>query len=145
MLSPDLAVGFPSYGFRDHIKGTVRGLYSPRPARSVGSMRTHPLFLISSLGFLCASYATPVVVRNAPVTLPAVKRINTTGTLNLVAHDRARIAGFRARATKGSLQPETIVGSVPATNQAVDYVVNVQIGNPATTCELLFCKLERCH
>ena len=93
--------------------------------------------LLVTLTLALAVVANPVVtIRNAPVSLPMVKRINTTGTLDLVAHDKARIAGLRARASGSKIQSDSIVGSVPSTNQAVDYVVNVNIGSPPTTCTL---------
>ncbi|EKM61622.1 uncharacterized protein PHACADRAFT_248326 [Phanerochaete carnosa HHB-10118-sp] len=100
-------------------------------------MRVRRFLLASSLGLLGTAYATPMTVRSAPVTLPVAKRVNTTGTLNLVAHDRARVAGLRARSTGGALQSDSIVGSAPSTNQAVDYVASIEIGNPPTTYSLL--------
>lgn len=101
-------------------------------------------FLLTSVSLYLSTLgvvdANPVKIRDSTVTLPFAKRVNATGTLNLVAHDRARVQGLRAKGSgvsHGALQPD-IVGEVPATNQAVDYVVNVQIGNPPTTCGSLY-------
>lgn len=87
-------------------------------------MFTRTFLLASSLTLLGVAYASPALqIRDSTITLPAAKRVNTTGIIKLVPHDRARAQ--KLKASKGGLQPETIVGSLPATNQAVDYVVNV--------------------
>ncbi|KAF7794844.1 hypothetical protein EIP86_005986 [Pleurotus ostreatoroseus] len=101
---------------------------------------------LSILTFALAVSATPPLVRqDSPlISLPVAKRINITGTTNLVQHDRARVEALRAKAEarvsgvkKGPVSDAKSVGSVPSTNQGVDYVVNVQIGNPPTTYSLL--------
>ena len=82
--------------------------------------------------------ATPVVVRDSFVTIPVAKRINTTtGTLKLVEHDRQRVRSLLAKASHSQLQSQTIVGSISATNQAVDYVVSVRHAYPASTYGML--------
>ena len=87
-------------------------------------MFTSTILVASSLTLLGAAFASPTLqVRDSTITLPVAKRVNTTGIIKLVPHDRARAQKLKASA--GGLQPETIVGSLPATNQAVDYVVNV--------------------
>ncbi|KIP11109.1 hypothetical protein PHLGIDRAFT_114776 [Phlebiopsis gigantea 11061_1 CR5-6] len=99
-------------------------------------MHSRSILLVSSLTLLGASYASPALhVRDSIITLPVAKRVNTTGIIKLVPHDRARAQ--KLKGSKGGLQPDTIIGNVPATNQAVDYVVSVQIGSPATTYSLL--------
>ena len=90
-------------------------------------MYTRSVLLVSSLTLLGAAYASPTLhVRDSIVTLPVAKRVNTTGgIIKLVPHDRARAQ--RLKGKSGGIQPDAVVGSVPATNQAVDYVVNVSI------------------
>ncbi|KIP11123.1 hypothetical protein PHLGIDRAFT_64293 [Phlebiopsis gigantea 11061_1 CR5-6] len=84
----------------------------------------------------------PVVnVRDTLVTLPIAKRINVTGIASLHERDLARASHLRAKATAKlsgrSFVEDAAVASVPATNQGVDYVVNVGVGSPATTYSLL--------
>jgi hypothetical protein len=101
----------------------VAGFRQPRHAKMLSST-----FLIASLALFTSVYASPVTVRDTFVTIPIAKRVNTTGgALRLVQHDRARVQGLHALASGSHLRPETIVGSLPATNQAVDYVATVCI------------------
>ena len=79
--------------------------------------------------------ATPVV-RDAPlVSLPFVKHINATGTVNLLAQDQARARWLKARAKGEPIEERA--GSVPVTNELVSYLAAVGVGSPATTCEWL--------
>ncbi|EIW58439.1 aspartic proteinase from Irpex Lacteus [Trametes versicolor FP-101664 SS1] len=70
------------------------------------------------------------------------KRINATGSAKILEHDQARVRGLRARAAARASghklpTPGGDSGNVPATNQVVDYVVDVNIGTPPTTYSLL--------
>ena len=76
--------------------------------------------------------ATPFIRQDTTlVTLSAAKRIKATGPFNLLQHDQARAQGLlaqaRARASgkPGFKQLTKVIGSTNATNQIVDYVVNV--------------------
>ncbi|PSR71071.1 hypothetical protein EW026_g3656 [Hermanssonia centrifuga] len=83
--------------------------------------------------------ANPIVVRDSPISLPLVRRVNSTGTISLVERDQARVRHLKARANAlaaGKFE-EDAVTSVPATNQLVDYAVSVSVGSPATTYSLL--------
>ncbi|KAI0695610.1 aspartic peptidase A1 [Cytidiella melzeri] len=68
-----------------------------------------------------------------------VKRMNFTGTVSLLERDQKRAQGFKARFAKSNGQTlvKDAAASVSATNQLVDYVVNVGVGTPATTYSLL--------
>jgi len=99
--------------------------------------------LLTTIALALAVTANPILYNprrsGAPVTLKTAKRVNETGTFNLLVRDQARAKGLKAKGTNPTLsfKGAGIVGSIPATNQAVDYVVDVQIGNPPTTYTLL--------
>ena len=64
--------------------------------------------------------------------------MNTTGIPNLLAVDQARAKALKARAKSnpGGLKfPIAPAESIPATNQVVDYVASVGVGNPPTECK----------
>lgn len=68
-------------------------------------------------------------VQGGVITLQAAKRINSTNVqqVGLLKRDQARAKGLKARATAtGPFDKAPIVGSIPATNQAVDYTVTVR-------------------
>ncbi|OJT12452.1 Polyporopepsin [Trametes pubescens] len=83
------------------------------------------------LPFAVGTDATPVVrAQTNSVRLPMAKRINATGSAKILERDQARVRGLRARAAARASGhrlpiPGRDSGSVPATSQAVDYVVNV--------------------
>ena len=93
--------------------------------------------LLAILTLALAVAATPLIKRDAStITLSVAKRVNITGSgKDILLHDQARIKALRARAEakpgstkpKGPVSDTKIVGSIPATNQAVDYVVNVSV------------------
>lgn len=85
----------------------------------------HPLFV--ALAFALAVAASPVVIRDSPLTLPLVRRLNTNGTFNLLARDQARVSSLRqfSRQRFSEAIDDAAVTSVTATNQAIDYVVSV--------------------
>ncbi|THH26965.1 hypothetical protein EUX98_g7217 [Antrodiella citrinella] len=99
--------------------------------------------LLTTVALALAATANPILYNprrsGAPITLKSAKRVNATGTFNLVVRDQARAKGLKAKAANPKLafKQAGIVGSIPATNQAVDYTVEVQIGNPPTTYTLL--------
>lgn len=85
--------------------------------------------LLATLVLALVVTANPVVIRDSPVTLPLVRRLNANGTaFNLLARDQARVSGLRSFAQRkltGTLSEAATLASIPATNQAVDYVVSV--------------------
>ncbi|KAI0672031.1 acid protease [Trametes maxima] len=91
------------------------------------------------LGVLAVGLLFPcdaLVIRDAShVTLPISRRLNATGAANLVKLDQARVKNLKTR-------PRTNVGKAsifdPAiTNEVVDYVATVGVGNPPTDYSLL--------
>lgn len=85
--------------------------------------------LLVTLTLVVASSANPVVqVRDNLVRLPLAKRFNFTGSGTLLARDQLRVKNLHARAQAKisgiPLSSDAVIG-VAATNQAVDYVVNV--------------------
>ena len=69
--------------------------------------------------------AEPILrIPDSTITLPIAKRVNGTSIKgNIPLRDKTRAQALRTRPSL-VLQPE-VVGSIPATNQAVDYVVSV--------------------
>ncbi|KAG2072515.1 acid protease [Suillus decipiens] len=74
---------------------------------------------------------SPVEVRNSPVTLPIVGRLNyANGTTSLLQHDRSRAAALRDSRTHDH------AGS-PVTNTGGGYIAVVDIGSPPRAYNLL--------
>ncbi|TCD68311.1 hypothetical protein EIP91_011170 [Steccherinum ochraceum] len=94
--------------------------------------------LVATLTLALAVAANPLAIREPLVTLPFAKRVNITGTVNLLQRDQARAQGLKrlGQARTSGVVPDAVI-SVPATNELVDYVVNVGVGTPATTYSLL--------
>ncbi|KAG1880106.1 aspartic peptidase domain-containing protein [Suillus subluteus] len=91
--------------------------------------------LLTTLLLALSIAASPVEIRNSPITLPIARRLNTAGgTVNLLQHDQSRVTALKAFG-RDSLGRRT--GSIPVTNDAVDYIASVGIGNPATTYNLI--------
>ncbi|KAG2149659.1 hypothetical protein BD769DRAFT_348238 [Suillus cothurnatus] len=73
--------------------------------------------------------ASPFEIRDSPITLPIARRLNVSnGPINLLQHDKARVASLKE--AKGS-------GSLPVTNVANGYIAKVGVGSPATTYDLV--------
>lgn len=119
----------------------------PEPASSYFDMFTRTSLLATvSLAFVVA--ATPlVVVRDSPISIPLIKRINPRGTgRTLLERDRARIEALHRRT------------NIDVTNELFQYIVNVSadayanagrrtdlsrcadqitVGDPPTECEYI--------
>ncbi|KAI0642333.1 aspartic proteinase from Irpex Lacteus [Trametes meyenii] len=101
---------------------------------------THFTSILALLPLLAITLATPVVkVRQNSIRLPVAKRFNFTGTTGVLERDQARARNLRSRAAARSrgARPSPELANVPATNQVVQYVVDVGIGTPPTTYALL--------
>ena len=75
---------------------------------------------------------------SSSISLPFVRRMNTTGIRNLLQVDQARARALKARAKSnpgGVRFPMAPTDDVPATNQVVDYVATVAVGDPPTECK----------
>lgn len=91
------------------------------------------MFPFAPLVLLLASSiaASPVEIRNSPISLPIARRLSTSGgTINLLQHDLARVAALKDRSASSN-----DYHSVPAINGAVTYIAKVGVGSPATTCK----------
>lgn len=76
--------------------------------------------------------ATPVVVRDTPVTLPFAKHINATGVANILQRDQARAKFLKARGHASPFNEDA--SSFPVTNTAVSYVASVSTQRPVCNC-----------
>ncbi|KAG6830096.1 hypothetical protein H0H92_002269 [Tricholoma furcatifolium] len=95
--------------------------------------------LLTSLLLALAVSANPIAIRDSPVKLPLARHLNSTGLLNLVENDLARIKALRTRAqAKASPFQEdatpTSAINEPVSNQIVSYIATIGVGNPATNC-----------
>ena len=72
--------------------------------------------------------ATPVVVRDSPITIPVVRRLNfTSGTKVLLEQDQARARFLKSGAAKqkGPKASSAATFPVPVINEAVSYIAQV--------------------
>ncbi|KAG1799132.1 aspartic peptidase domain-containing protein [Suillus subaureus] len=73
--------------------------------------------------------ASPVEIRDSPITLPIARRLNVSGgTINLLEYDKARVA---------ALKDDRHIGSIAVTNEVTGYIAAVGVGSPATTYNLI--------
>ena len=103
---------------------------SPSPPILPVDMPRGLFSLLLAVTLAVTAHASPVVqVRDNLIRIPMAKRFNLTGSGTLLARDQARVKNLVARANahlSGSqLSPDAVI-SVPADNQAVDYVINVR-------------------
>ncbi|KAG1864670.1 aspartic peptidase domain-containing protein [Suillus subalutaceus] len=91
--------------------------------------------LLTTLLLALSIAASPVEIRNSPITLPIARRLNTSGgTINLLQHDQSRAAALK-NVGESTLSRRT--GSITVTNDAVSYIAAVGVGSPATTYYLI--------
>ena len=96
--------------------------------------------LYAVVGFLALSCAGARAVKRSspPITLPFVRRMNTTGIKNLLHVDQERVKALKARAKHNTTSAPFLMSrsdDLPATDEVVDYVASIGIGNPPTNCE----------
>ncbi|KAL4253204.1 peptidase A1 family protein [Abortiporus biennis] len=87
---------------------------------------------------------SPLHVRDkSPVTLPFARRLNTTGTANLLKIDQARALALKNHANvkpqpKSKFQTAASAAfGLPSDNQAVEYTVEIGVGNPPVNYTVL--------
>ncbi|KAG2343384.1 acid protease [Suillus weaverae] len=91
--------------------------------------------LLTTLLLALSIAASPVEIRDSPITLPIARRLNTSGgTINLLQHDQSRATALKT-VSGNALGRRT--GSIPVTNDAVTYIAAVGVGSPATTYNLI--------
>ncbi|KAG2366359.1 aspartic proteinase [Suillus spraguei] len=88
---------------------------------------------LSTLLLVLSITGSPVEVRNSPITLPLIKRLNfSNATINLVQHDKARVAALRDYNIHGR-HAESI-----STRLGFDeYIVAFGVGSPPRTYNLI--------
>ena len=101
-------------------------------------LRSLLLVLVCAAAGLSTCTCKPIVVDGSPLTLPFVRKLNTTGLANILQHDQARaraiVSASKSRSTSGK---RAQVFNVPITDEAVEYIANVGIGTPPTFYNLL--------
>ncbi|KAH9944890.1 acid protease [Amylocystis lapponica] len=85
-----------------------------------------------------AAAASPIVVRNSPVSISFMRRCNFNGSSTLREIDQARARVLLSRSQAGiKSQAASSLFDVSATNGAVSYTVSTGIGNPPTYYTLI--------
>ncbi|EJF59840.1 aspartic peptidase A1 [Dichomitus squalens LYAD-421 SS1] len=113
-------------------------------------VRTHtlhaPLLLLlcsvaashQSLALNVRSYPSSTTDSKTPVALSLARNVNATGSRNVLKLDQARAQAFRARARGPNQIPSNAAAfNDEATGRVVTYTVNVAVGNPPTSYNLL--------
>ncbi|KAI1791964.1 acid protease [Ganoderma leucocontextum] len=118
-------------------------MFLPRPGPALAPPCLLPLFSpmarFSALLALYAAVATvsasPIVVRDSPVSLPFTRRVKFSGTSTIIEQDRARAEVLKnvAHANGAGLKRADVF----ATNAKTHYTVDVGVGSPPTTYTLL--------
>lgn len=88
--------------------------------------------LLVTFALAILSAASPLVVRNSPITLPLTRRMNLTGTKTILERDQIRAKGLRAGKSakipsSGTEEAAAAASTfaVPATNQITTYTAEV--------------------
>ena len=91
--------------------------------------------LLITLLLALSIVASLVEVRNSPVTLPIVGRLNiSNGTMNILQHDQARVAARKGRSA--SLLDRRDAGiATTMLNVGIAYVAMIGIGSPSNNCK----------
>ena len=87
---------------------------------------------LSSLGVL----AEHIVIRDSHVTIPTLKKVSTSGMANVLKADQSR-AQHKLKTSKQDNRRSTraaALETVPITNYATQYLINVTIGDPPQSC-----------
>ncbi|KAG1864673.1 aspartic peptidase domain-containing protein [Suillus subalutaceus] len=73
--------------------------------------------------------ASPVEIRDSPITLPIARRLNVfDGTTNFLQYDKARVA---------ALKDGRQISGTSVTNEVTSYIAAVGVGSPPTTYNLI--------
>ncbi|EKM61854.1 uncharacterized protein PHACADRAFT_248741 [Phanerochaete carnosa HHB-10118-sp] len=96
------------------------------------------LFVAVYLALFAA--ATPLTVRNSPVTVSLARRFNQTGSKTVLELDQARARFFQRTTARKGAKASTFAAAAdsdPVTNGAVSYTAEVNVGSPPTTFSLI--------
>src|SRR6267154_4164978 len=86
--------------------------------------------LLTTLLLALSIAASPVEVRNSPVTLRIARRLNTSnGTMNILQDDQAHVAALKDRSAS---RPGA---SIPILNEGHGYVASIGFGEPSNYCK----------
>lgn len=103
----------------------LKVLTSSGPAGAMFTKLSTLLFVVA-VGLTLPSEALVARKTASPITLPFARRLNFTGTANLLQLDQARAQALKDHAmTRPGKFSRTPVINVPATNQVVDHVAVV--------------------
>ncbi|EJU06274.1 family A1 protease [Dacryopinax primogenitus] len=93
--------------------------------------------LLSVLALATAAFASPIVIDESHVKVTLARHnIQQKSGYNVLEHDRARLATFKAKgAAKASVAERA--ASAAATNSVTYYSLAVGVGSPATTYDLI--------
>jgi len=95
------------------------------------------LFIAVYLALFAA--ASPLTVRNSPVTIPLARRFNATGSKRFLELDQARAKFLKHSAIQKGPKAASSASTFPfpVTNEATTYTAAVDVGSPPTTFNLI--------
>jgi hypothetical protein len=79
--------------------------------------------------------AETIVTRDAPISVPIVKQISSTGPLNLFQRDRVRSRSLVIRGQQRDSSTLKATADVPLNNSGFAYTAKIGFGTPPTLCE----------
>ncbi|KAG2370266.1 aspartic peptidase domain-containing protein [Suillus spraguei] len=89
--------------------------------------------LLTQVLLALSTTGSPVEVRNSPIAIPLTRRLNfSNGTINLLQHDKARVAALRNYNTHGRR-----ADIIPVSSFYFGYQIAVGIGSPPTMYDLI--------
>ncbi|GJE97834.1 aspartic peptidase A1 [Phanerochaete sordida] len=92
--------------------------------------------LVLAFSLAAVSLASPVVVRNSPVSVPLARRFQATAGRTVADIDQSRAKALQA-AVSPVAQGGAGVNPIPVTNSATIYTAEVSIGSPPQTFHLI--------
>src|SRR6267154_1169030 len=93
--------------------------------------------LLTTLLLALSIAASPVEVRNSPITLRIARRLNTSnGTMNILQNDQARVAALKDRSASPGVGTYIL-------NAGYNYVAVIGFGEPPNYCKFDLQKILR--
>ncbi|KAI0059467.1 family A1 protease [Artomyces pyxidatus] len=97
-----------------------------------------PTASLTTLLLLALSVAAnPIVIRDSFIKVPFAKKLNVTGSFDLIQKDQARARALKAHGAAKASGLAAAATSIGVTNVAQVYVASVGVGSPATDYSLL--------
>ncbi|KIJ25549.1 hypothetical protein M422DRAFT_193362 [Sphaerobolus stellatus SS14] len=94
------------------------------------------LFIFAPVVYVIAAGHPVIKIRDSPISLQIAARLNVTGAANLVQVTKALQSSKTVKVAAGIFASDRRIG-VPATNAAVLYTANVEVGSPSTSYTLI--------